>query len=234
MMHEHGHGIGLRHVYPINNTKLMEPGIDDQLDGPQEDDIRGTQRVYGDDSQANDDSANAADTGSLADGPIHLADRSIESTGMNDYFKFFAPDGSDVSITLTPIGTIYPMGESAATVADVDALRIHDLAFQVLGTNGSFVAAMVNNTGPGESETLNDFHLGAEGTYFARVYSVAGADDVQRYALDIDGDIQITSMQIVDHVLKRATLSPAMQTVADANQNGAVDVGDLIINVINP
>ena len=38
LAHEIGHGIGIRHVCPTNQTKLMEPFISTMFDGPQEDD----------------------------------------------------------------------------------------------------------------------------------------------------------------------------------------------------
>src|SRR5262249_8434326 len=46
VMHEHGHGIGLAHVCPSNATKLMEPFISTNYDGPQHDDIRAAHKYY--------------------------------------------------------------------------------------------------------------------------------------------------------------------------------------------
>ncbi|OAD22831.1 matrix metalloproteinase-26, partial [Candidatus Thiomargarita nelsonii] len=42
--HEHGHGAGINHVCPINQTKLMEPFVTTAFVGPQHDDIRAIQR----------------------------------------------------------------------------------------------------------------------------------------------------------------------------------------------
>jgi Matrixin len=52
LAHEHGHGLGLSHSCPVNQTKLMEPYISRNFDGPQFDDILGAQQVYGDVTQA--------------------------------------------------------------------------------------------------------------------------------------------------------------------------------------
>ena len=46
--HEHGHGLGLRHVCPVDGTKLMEPFINVGFVGVQFDDIFTMQRLYGD------------------------------------------------------------------------------------------------------------------------------------------------------------------------------------------
>ena len=48
VMHEMGHGLGIAHVEPVNQTKLMEPFISTQFEGPQIDDIQAIHRGYGD------------------------------------------------------------------------------------------------------------------------------------------------------------------------------------------
>ena len=50
--HEHGHGLGLGHVCPVDRTKLMEPYATTEIDGPQMDEILGVQRLYGDPARA--------------------------------------------------------------------------------------------------------------------------------------------------------------------------------------
>ena len=47
LTHEHGHGIGIKHSIPQNGTKLMEPALALEFDGPQEDDIRAAQYASG-------------------------------------------------------------------------------------------------------------------------------------------------------------------------------------------
>ncbi len=54
LMHEAGHGIGLGHVIPVNETKLMEPIASLAFLGAQHDDILAAQTLYGDDSENND------------------------------------------------------------------------------------------------------------------------------------------------------------------------------------
>ena len=48
LMHEIGHTIGLNHVVSGDAAFLMEPAVDTSFDGPQLDDIRGLQHLYGD------------------------------------------------------------------------------------------------------------------------------------------------------------------------------------------
>jgi hypothetical protein len=45
--HEHGHGLGLAHTCPIHQTKLMEPYLTLNFDGPQFDDTLGAARLWG-------------------------------------------------------------------------------------------------------------------------------------------------------------------------------------------
>jgi len=51
--HEHGHGIGLAHVCPIQGTVLMEPFINTSFLGPQIDDQISGQWLYGDRTEPN-------------------------------------------------------------------------------------------------------------------------------------------------------------------------------------
>ena len=59
LAHEHGHGMGLRHVCPVNQTKLMEPYLTTSFDGPQHDDILGANRSYGDIAEDDDSQGTA-------------------------------------------------------------------------------------------------------------------------------------------------------------------------------
>jgi len=63
--HEHGHGLGLEHACPVNQTKLMEPYVTLVFDGPQHDDILATNRAYGDRYEHDDSAPSAADLGSV-------------------------------------------------------------------------------------------------------------------------------------------------------------------------
>lgn len=69
VMHEAGHGIGINHVLPTDQTKLMEPSITANFDGPQIDDILAMQRGYGDvleKNGGNDSTGTATNLGAAA------------------------------------------------------------------------------------------------------------------------------------------------------------------------
>ncbi len=68
VMHEHGHALGFQHVCPANGTKLMEPFIDTDYDGPQQDDMRAVEYNYGDPYEPNNTVSSAYNLGTLTPG----------------------------------------------------------------------------------------------------------------------------------------------------------------------
>ncbi len=230
--HELGHGIGLNHVGPLDHTKIMEPVSGTWFDGLQLDDIRGLQREYGDDSEENNSSSAPCDIGSISNGNIKLENLSIEDNGLNDFYKFFIPSGKTINIMLEPAGKTYSVGPYGETAVLVDALRIHDLAFQLIGANGTTVLYDVNNSGAGILEVLNNLYLG-EGSYFIKVFSSSPTDDIQTYSLSIEELIIINPGQIVDHILMRSTLTPSQKEAADKNKDGILDISDLVLTINN-
>ncbi|MEM7129654.1 MAG: matrixin family metalloprotease [Chloroflexota bacterium] len=93
--HEQGHGIGLDHVCPMDDAKLMEPRLSNEFVGLQHDDIRSVQRLYGDRYEtingSNDSSALATELGRLSLGDsIILKDLSIDDENDTDWFEFTA------------------------------------------------------------------------------------------------------------------------------------------------
>ena len=138
LAHEHGHGLGLAHTCPINNSKLMEPNISNRYTGPQLDDILGVQRNYGDTNEAgngNDALNTATSIGTRAVGTTTYGDFPSEAASgtaaVRAGFPFITTqkplgiDGSDdvdvyrfnvdssnrtAAIVLRPAGEIYPEG----------------------------------------------------------------------------------------------------------------------------
>ncbi|MFM9962824.1 MAG: beta strand repeat-containing protein [Planctomycetaceae bacterium] len=185
LAHEHGHGLGFPHVMPVDQTKLMEPFLSTAFDGPQEDDILATNRGYGDRNEkgnGNDTSANATSLGTVATTASTLQ-VSIDDDSDTDFYRFTVTQNVATTIVLTPTGTTYlsgPQGGPAPTT--FNALSQSDLAFSLLGPDGTTVLSTANAMGLGQAETVTGFVV-APGTYFIRV---TGAQNmVQMYDLSL-------------------------------------------------
>ncbi len=203
VMHELGHGVGLFHVCPSNQTKLMEPIITVAFDGPRHDDIRGAQVHYGDPFEEDNASGTATDLGAItASTPIELATgfpaprvafgsiHSIDENGEQDFFRFTISQAEQLDLTVTPVGLTY---DSSTQQADgdcnsgnlVDSESAADLAFQIIGTDGSSVLVTVDGQPAGGTESILDFNLAAAGDYFIRVYEVDAPTASQLYNMEL-------------------------------------------------
>ncbi len=186
--HEHGHGLGLKHSCPINWTKLMEPMLTTLFDGPQHDDILGTNRLYGDRFEDNDTSGTAAPLGAF--GSTTQANISVDSNTEVDYFGFSADAGAAVDVTVTPIGTTYLSGPqngdgSCSSGTNYDSLNILNLEVRVLDVNGATELAAADLNGVGQPEELNDIALpSGAGTYYVEITG-DGTDAAQLYQLEM-------------------------------------------------
>ena len=179
LAHEHGHGLGIEHVCPVNQTKLMEPFLTTAFDGPQFDDILAANRGYGDDAEDNDSPGIAAGLGSIT--PAGNAGQnlvSIDDNSDTDFYSFSTSVGQQVTITaspsIPPAGTPYlsgPQLSSGACTAGTpyDPTDNQDLSIQLLDTNGTTVLGSVNATPAGSGETLSNVTLPGAGTYFVNI-----------------------------------------------------------------
>jgi hypothetical protein len=183
--HEHGHGLGFGHVSPTNCQKLMEAFACTNFDGPQDDDIRGAMRNYGDTLEQNNNAATATDLG-LLDGRFAFEWPVSLTTSVDfDYYRFSTAGPALLDVTVEPVGSTYNL-EGVI----VNTEEIMDLTFRVLGgENGSDILVQVDDVGVGEVETLTDFPLDAAGDYWVMVYRAAGTPDVQRYDLRLDVEV---------------------------------------------
>jgi hypothetical protein len=100
LSHEAGHGIGLGHVIPIDETKLMEPTLAVKFSGPQHDDIIAAQTLYGDDFT---DSEVAAWFEDEREGYFDLAYRNTEASRMQPH--------KDLNMSL-PLFSVHDLGIS--------------------------------------------------------------------------------------------------------------------------
>lgn len=187
--HEHGHGLGLPHTCPTNGTKIMEPFINTNFDGPQLDDRIAAQKSYDDGSLGNITTGSATDLGALEATTSNTNNVAIPNSASADFYSFDLAGGRDLTITVSPEGSSYlsgpqQMGGSCDPGSAFDPSLFQNLAVELLDTDGTTVLATASSAGLGANETIN-FTTGGAGTYFARVFS-SGGTEVQPYSLAVD------------------------------------------------
>ena len=201
--HEHGHGLGLQHVFSNDSLFLMGPEVLTTFDGPQLDDIRGLHRGYGDvleksnGGAGNNNSGNSTPLGVLphqqvitigSDGgndtvvDVSAVDFvSIDDNSDIDFYSFEVPVASLVDVLLTPVGPAYFEGATPQSQRLVRSDEISDLTLTLIDGDGFTVLANANRGGLGTSELLTGMELDA-GEYFLRISG--NANDVQLYQLE--------------------------------------------------
>jgi Calx-beta domain-containing protein/matrixin len=185
--HEHGHGLGISHVCPIDETKLMEPFFSDNFVGAQHDDTLAGQRGYGDDREDDDAAADGTNFGSVSDGTFTANGGSLDGANDLDFYRFTVTEGKQLDLTLAPIGATYVQGPQNAngscTPGTVfNSLVQNNVALQVLSTDGTTILASADLQPAGGAEVLTNVVLPAAGQFFIRV-SGGASDAVQLYNL---------------------------------------------------
>jgi hypothetical protein len=231
IMHELGHAFGLNHIESSTDAILMEPIINLGIDGPQLDDVRGIQGMYGDAFEksngglGNGTAARATSLGSLAVGgtlavgsdaiggqavsPTQTDFVSVANTGDVDFFSFTVAAPTRLDATLTPLGGIFSQGIEGGVQSSFDANARNDLALSIFASNGATLLGTANLAGVGGVESLSNISLAAAGKYFARI---SGADDnLQLYQLQLSAAALVTAL------------------AGDYNQDGVVNAADYSI-----
>lgn len=192
--HEAGHGIGLGHVIPLDQTKLMEPIISTAYFGPQHDDILAAQTLYGDTYEQNDVNSQAANLGLLGNGINQYDFLSIDRSEDTDVYLFTVGSAKLRQVTLIPDGKLYDVGPQGGQASSTNTLINRNLSFQIEKLTGEVVA--VANAGPaGVPEILQSPNLAA-GTYYLRV-SANGGGETQMYSLRFEADAKTSSGPIL-------------------------------------
>lgn len=186
--HEHGHGMGIAHVCPVNSTKLMEPFLSTAFNGPQFDDILTSNRLYGDSSEPNDSSGAATDLGTLGNGVDTTTLVSIDGNGDQDWFEFTVTGPKTLDVEVRPAGSPYLEGDQLANGScepgvNFDPRQLRNLDFEIIDTNGSSVLGSANSSPAGGTENASA-GLPSAGTYYVRVFG-GGIDQVQMYELEL-------------------------------------------------
>ena len=217
--HEHGHGLGIDHVLPVNQSKLMEPFVTTALDGPQYDDILAAQTFYGDPLEKNgrnETAATATNKGALANGTTQLATGVSISPLDEDYFKITLAGDRTVSLTASPAGTIYDQGSQfGAPPSPFNSAAQSDLTLSLYSGNGSTLLRTVDLTNVGAAESINSLNLSA-GTYFIRV-AVDGSGATQMYSLSATASTLVTVPPVTPS-------TPDLSAVSDSGSSNSDNI----------
>ncbi|MGE3242431.1 MAG: matrixin family metalloprotease, partial [Pirellulales bacterium] len=231
LMHEIGHSLGLDHVDSNNAALLMEQAFQSTFDGPQFDEIRGVQYLYGDrlekgDLGNNNTITRATDLGEILDGSTRLVGAdgttgvrvepaendfvSISNSSDADYFSFTVDQSSLADIVLTPVGPTYNERIPPLSPRPTVTVSQNDLFLELYSLNSGIptLLSSADLTVAGEAESILDFELPAAGTYYVR--SGGKSNAVQLYTLSIGVESLVTE--------------PV--SLGDFNDDGIVDASD--------
>ncbi|MFN0011041.1 MAG: matrixin family metalloprotease [Phycisphaerales bacterium] len=206
LQHEHGHGLGMNHVCPVEQTKLMEPTVSSAYEGIRHDDIRHGQFLYGDDFEPNDSSVQATNLGALGTctpvvvGTVPAPDASfgiasiaaIERASEKDWFQVTVAGPRRISAVLSPVGWNYDdssqacggQPSSCCTGSPFNSNTAANLTLEVLSTDGATVLASSIGAPSGSDESVSNVVLPAAGTYFIRIGENAFTQ-TQQYRLTV-------------------------------------------------
>ncbi|HUP25961.1 MAG TPA: matrixin family metalloprotease, partial [Thermoanaerobaculia bacterium] len=232
LAHEHGHGLGISHVCPVNDTKLMEPYVSTSYDGVREDDVLAGHRGYGDTLEppaGNDTLGVATFLGDLGDsGGAAVQWVSVDGLSDVDVYAFSAAAGALATVTVTPTGSTYLSGPQydngwCSAGSEIDTRRQSDLTLELLDPSGSSLA-YVDAGGLGDAESLTAVALPEAGSFFVVVEG--HHDKAQMYRLEITLE---PSPVAVLSPLHTGSDDPALQgaslwyTVTISNSGGAAN-----------
>jgi probable HAF family extracellular repeat protein len=164
----------------------MEPFLCTTFDGPQDDDIRGAQRLYGDRYEPNDRFDRAT--------PLYLGYNDLQSvTEVSlhhmrdvDWYRLQVPSGVSLTITALPVGATYNVGPQGGNPVTVDTRAVQNLVIELRAPDALTTLVVANANGRGGMEQIINYPVPGGGGFYLRVYSGTDSrDDVQRYELQI-------------------------------------------------
>nr|MBP8301741.1 immunoglobulin domain-containing protein [Planctomycetota bacterium] len=201
------------HVCPITTSKLMEPFLATNFDGPQHDDVRAIHDLYGDAYESNNTSGTATALGALsAGGTINPSTvpapaitngalTAISQNGDVDFYSFTTAGSLTISVTVTPLGSTYDSSPqnangSCSSGNNVNSLTVANLAVEVLASNGTTVLGSASATAAGSAETISNLALAGAGTYYIRVFEVDAPVEAQIYTVSLSASAGCTGPSV--------------------------------------
>jgi len=182
--HEHGHGLGMLHVCPSNQTKLMEPFVSTQYDGPQLDDILNGQRHYGDPTEPNNTPAEAVDLGSFSSTGFNgISNMSLDDNSDYDMYKFSLTERAEVRFIIGAQAGQYqtgPQTQSCNSGSVVNYNEIQGLKIDLYEPDNLIIPVASISGAPGEIVTLV-YAAETTGDYYVIVSADTNVNNVQRY-----------------------------------------------------
>lgn len=226
--HEHGHGIGMEHVCPIDHTKLLEPFINTSFRGLQFDDIYTLQRWYGDPFEQhgnvrdNDSVPRARPLPVSAGSPFGFEWLSIDDNTDVDYYSVMLSAGSQFTARVIPSSQIYPEGAQShmggcPSGTPFDSTANHNLTLELLDQGSNVIASATANPA-GQLEEIVGFVVPSSGRHYLRVDGGA-ADLAQLYRLEVEVASAAVAIALQDRTIVAESHAPA---------NGKIEPGETI------
>jgi len=237
LAHEVGHGIGLAHVCPVQQNKLMEPFVSTAYDGVRHDDIRAAQFNYGDTFEPNNTlaassplgtiSATTVTVGSVAAPAVQNASSAGLSNGSDqDWYSLSLSNAGVLSIDLISLGFSYDDApQDGAPCPYTGSCCFNDftdsgatpLSVELTTSTGTPIALLSNLT---EGTAMLRQQLNA-GSYRLRVFTTAGVNDAQLYQLRL---MSQTQTLVVEASPAPELLSPSNPTLTTTVRAGSQTV----------
>jgi len=187
--HEVGHALGLAHVCPITQTKLMEPFVSRRFRGPQFDDRYSLHRQYGDPSEGNDTPATATPLAITRGTTFADFTLSIDDNSDTDVFQIDALQNELLSTSVDPSAFNQAPyfegpqnGDQCGNGTLFDPNTIHTLRYQLLAEDGQTIITESATGVAGQRQEIRNFIFPRDGRYFLRVLGET-SDNAQLYAL---------------------------------------------------
>ena len=189
--HEIGHALGVLHVCPITQGKLMEPYVASAYRGAQHAEHLAANHFYGDAFETGNTSSTAANLSALiSTGQTHSFSLSLDAPGDVDHYLLTPTQSGTLSATVNPVGEQYEYGSSCYQLANThNTQRNADLSLQIFDATTNTLIGSANANGVGSVESLDlpvvagtPYRIQVNGTFTNPIDDVSS---IQLYDLDL-------------------------------------------------